>query len=159
MAKLARTTIAITKAGKTAIARVGPSLVRGNQRRPLDFVPERPNPLEGLADSKSLEEKSARELDAFGKAFREAVKQESAAAAHELEGYGSEYFVCVFRDAAQATSFLKAIKYPDPYDVFVDGPMVADLAGIKIAEPLMPLPKKLKVHHDKKLLPLITRKI
>lgn len=126
-------------------------------RKPLDFVPDEPNPLVGLPDAKNLEDKCAQELDAIGKAFRQAAKDESAAAAHELEGYGSEYFVCVFADAAQATAFLKAIKYPDPYDVFVDGTIIAELVGAELPAARATI-KKLKPKQDKKLLALISNR-
>jgi hypothetical protein len=136
-----------------------PKLMKISHRRLLDFVPEQPNPHADLPHALTLENKCDQEVSAFGKAFRKAAKDEAAAAAHELEGYGAECFVCVFTDAAQATSFLKAVGYPEPYDVFVDGPLLAELLKVKINASLVAAPKKLKIHHDKKILPLITRRL
>ena len=126
-------------------------------REPLEFVKAEPNPLSGKP-TKNQEQKFTRELDEYGKAFRDAAKKEQAATDHAMEGYGADYFLMVFRDSRQATGFLHAIGYPDAKDVFVDGTIVADLLDVKLPEPVAPLPKKLKTVKQTTLVNLVTRK-
>lgn len=138
------------KKSSAPIKRLGSSIGK-IRREPLAFVAEEPNPLEGVKPGKTPEEKITRELSAFGQAFRDAAKNEAAAMHHALEGYGAEYFVMVFRDADQATAFLRKIEYPDAKAVYVDGTIVAELLKIELPESKVPLPKKLKAHRDPKL--------
>jgi hypothetical protein len=146
----------LRRIGSGSLKRIGPK--PRAKREILGFVPEEPDPMVGIKPGKAHEEKITRELSQFGKAFREAAKQEAAAMHHSLEGYGAEYFVMVFRDKHQATAFLQAIKYPEPKDVYVDGPMVAEIIGVELPEALVPPPKPLRRVHDKRLANLVTRR-
>lgn len=123
------------------------------KRVPLTFVPEQPNPLaklKGAKPTKTKAEGMKRELDAVGKAFREAAKNTSKLALHELSGYGAEAFLVVFEDSDQATAFLRAMKYPHPKDVFVDGTILADILSVKLPAAKAAV-KKLKSVQNPKL--------
>lgn len=146
----------IKPSGATAMRAMGG--IRKAKREPLAFVPEEPDPLAGVKPAKNMEVKFKRELSAFGQAFRDSMKNEAAATYAEKVGYGAEYFVVVFQDADQATAFLRNAGYPEPKDVFIDGPMLAEAMGVEIPASLVPPPRKLKKVQDKKLAALVTRR-
>jgi len=127
------------------------------KRMPLDFVPAEPDPLAGVPDGAPPEVQIKRELDAFGKAFREAAKKEAADSYHEKEGYGAECIMLVFQDADQATAFLRRAEYPGAKEVFVDGVLLAELLGIPLPAPIVGPPKPIKIKQDPKLVRLVDK--
>ena len=69
---------------------------------------------------------------------------------HKHSGYGAEYCVVVFQDNEQVNAFLEALGYPEPKDVYIDGPLPAELLKVKLPPPIV-TQKKLKATHNPKL--------
>ena len=56
----------------------------------------------------------------------------------------------VFQDNEQVNAFLEALGYPEPKDVYIDGPLLAELLKVKLPPPIV-TQKKLKATHNPKL--------
>lgn len=119
----------------------------------LHFAPDaRENPMGRvkLNGKDTPDVKLKKEIDAVGLAFRAAAKSSQAKMAHEDEGYGAEYAVVVFQNAEQCTTFFEELGYPEPYDVFIDGQVLAQMLKVKL--PDAPITqRKLKAIHNPKL--------
>jgi hypothetical protein len=139
MKKLSRTNVAPLK--RTGVTLTKP-INRKILRRPLlDFVPKAADPLAGVQPGKTQDVTFKRELDAVGQSFRDAAKKTTQTELHTHSGYGAEYSVIVFEDRDQVTAFFRAIGYPEPKDVFIDGTVVADILNIELP-PLKAAPQK-----------------
>lgn len=116
----------------------------------LSFVSDEPNPIVDIEKDGTADVVLKREIDAVGKAFRNAAKDSRTKELHELAGYGAEYAVVVFQNSDQATAFFEAVGYPEPEDVYIDGLHLAELLKVQLPKSDVPI-KKLKQVHNPKL--------
>lgn len=138
---------------KMTLVGAGPKMAKPNimrSRQLLAFVPDEPNPMVGVVSGKTPEETLKRPIDAVGEAFRKAAKDSRQKELHMHSGYGAEYAVVVFQDNEQTNEFFRAIGYPEPKDVYIDGLVLAELLKVKLPEPKVQM-KKLKAIHNPKL--------
>lgn len=106
---------------------VKPSIIR----KPLQSVPEAPDPIKGHVDyTGDIESDAAEELGAVEIGFRQRMKEE---AERVNSTTGSDfYFVAVFDDGDQVSAFLKAAGLIGGGDLFIDGRKLADAMGIEL---------------------------
>jgi hypothetical protein len=108
-------------------------------KKPLAFIPPSPDPMIGLPEGKTNEESIGNEVKAVESSIMARLKAD--AKRKEIATSAEYYFVVCFEDGNQASTFLKALKYPDDNAAFIDGTILADILNIElpVAEKMKPL--------------------
>ena len=110
-----------------------------SRKKPLAFIPPEPDPMLGISEGKTNEELIGNEVKAVESSIMARLKAD--AKRKEIATSAEYYFVVCFEDSNQASTFLKALKYPDDNAAFIDGTILAEILKIElpVAEKMKPL--------------------